>query len=279
MIAVCPLCPHHCHLQDGQLGICRARTAHEGKVVPISPDLMSAISLDPIEKKPLAFFHPGQMILSLGGYGCNMHCSFCQNSDISFSAVPQADVAKNSKRFSPEELVELAQANVPHGNIGIAFTYNEPLVRYEYILDCFRLAKHAGLATVLVSNGCFERPVIEALAEWTDAWNIDLKAFSEKTYLDLGGDFNCVKRAISIAAEKCHVEVTTLIVPGMNDEPAEMYAEAAWLASISPDLVLHLTRFFPRHQMLDRSPTGIKNLIHLRDIASQYLNHVLLGNV
>lgn len=273
----CQVCPHHCRLKEAQVGLCQARVAQDGKSVAIQPELMSAVALDPIEKKPLAHFYSGKMILSFGGFGCNMRCSFCQNADISFS--PQPTDVDNYPNYSPQALVELALRYLPQANIGIAFTYNEPLLRYEYILACFRLAREAGLKTVLITNGCFEEDVIRELAKWTDAWNIDLKAFTEEAYRTLGGNLGSVKKAIELASEQGHVEITSLIVPGLNDDPSQMHAQAQWLAEINPEMVLHINRFFPRHLMQRASPTALKYLLSLRDIASTYLQTVLLGNV
>ncbi len=273
----CHVCPHHCLLAEGQTGLCSARIAFEGSTIAIAPELMSAVALDPIEKKPLMRFHPGKTILSLGGYGCNMRCAFCQNADLSFSSPPREK--ESSERYNPEDVVELALELIPQGNIGIAFTYNEPLLRYEYIITCFRLARAAGLKTVLVTNACFEAEVIAEVAQFTDAWNIDLKAFTEEGYKSLGGDLAVVKQAIVRASETSHVEVTSLIVPGLNDDPGAMHEQAKWLAEINPETVLHLTRFFPHHKMRNESPTPMKHLLLLRDIAAQYLQTVLLGNV
>lgn len=274
---VCPVCPHHCQLQEAQVGLCRARVAQTGQVVALHPEVCSALALDPIEKKPLLAFYPGRMILSVGGYGCNMRCSFCQNADISFVPIP-AQSQKNLL-LTAQDIVMEALALQSQRNIGIAFTYNEPLLRYEYIAECFTLAKEAGLKTVLVTNGNFCAAVIEKLVPLTDAWNIDLKSFTDVGYKSLGGDLETVKDTIKTASQTAHVEVCSLIVPGLNDRAEDMDEQAQWLASVKPEIVLHLTRFFPRHKMRTKQPTELNVMRELQKIAANYLPKVVLGNV
>ena len=164
------------------------------------------------------------------------------------------------------------------GNIGVAYTYNEPLVGYEYVRDCAVLVHQAGMANVLVTNGTVEEKPWRELLAWIDAVNIDLKGFTEEWYRKLGGDLKTVKRSIALAAERCHVEVTTLIVPGENDSEEEIRALSGWLASVRPDIPLHVSRFFPRYRMADRNPTPVETVFRLADVAREQLRDVYTGN-
>jgi pyruvate formate lyase activating enzyme len=275
MKAICPICPHRCALEPGQTGFCRARANVDGAVVCTNYGRLTAIALDPIEKKPLRRFHPGSFILSVGSYGCNLRCPFCQNSDISMVGAEAKTVA-----LSPEELVAeaVSLAEQPRGNLGVAFTYNEPLVGYEYVLDCAKLIREAGLKTVVVTNGMILEEPLAALLPFVDAMNIDLKGFTQRYYDWLRGDLETVKRAIALAAARCHVEITTLIVPGENDSEAEMEAEAAWLAALNPEIPLHISRFYPRYNAADKQPTPPADVYRLCEIAGKYLKYVYPGN-
>lgn len=273
----CELCPHNCLLKPGQTGFCRVRRNIDGRVRATRDGYTSSIALDPIEKKPLSFFHPGTQILSVGFFGCNMRCPFCQNFEISMHS--DEDLSARGRYITKEELVELAVSLRARGNIGIAFTYNEPLVHFEWIKECFALAREAELETVLVTNGNFNEPCIREIAPLTTAWNIDLKCFTEDGYRSLGGDLETVKRAIVLAAESSHVEITTLVVPGLSDDPQDMAREAAWLAGINPGIPLHLTRFFPRYHSLEEAPTDPVIMRRLAKIAREHLQCVELGNL
>lgn len=271
----CALCPRACRLAEGESGFCRARLNQGGRVRLKEPGLLSSLALDPIEKKPLAYFRPGEMILSAGFFGCNMRCPFCQNYHISM----EAPDPRCGEVYEPEKLLKLASALRPQGNCGIAFTYNEPILAYEYIMEVFRLARAEGLETVLVTNGNFMPEPIERLAPWVTAWNIDLKCFSEEGYERLGGSFDCVKKTIAIAARHSHVEVTTLLVPGLNDSEEEMEKEAAWLASLDPEIPLHITRYFPLYKDKGTEPTPRRLMETLEKTARKHLKYVRLGNV
>ena len=273
--AVCPVCPHHCRLPEGVYGRCRARKNIEGKVVSANYGKVSSIALDPIEKKPLAFFYPGSMILSVGSFGCNLSCPFCQNFEI--AAAKEADFLK-LYHISPEELCALAGRERGRGNVGVAYTYNEALVGYEYVRDSAKLVHQAGMKNVLVTNGMAELSILEELLPYMDAMNIDLKGFRPEIYRYLGGDFETVKAFIARAAGACHVELTSLIVPGMNDDPEDMEREAAWIASVDPEIPLHITRYFPRYKMR-KGATDISLLKDLKRVAERHLKKVLLGNV
>lgn len=272
----CSLCPHNCRLAEGQTGLCKVRINRSGTVVPVSYGCISALALDPIEKKPLYHFHPGSKILSVGGFGCNMRCPFCQNYEIADADGVAGE--RLGQMSSAEELVAPARKYQVHGNIGIAFTYNEPLVALEFVEETFSLAKSAGLATVLVTNGCFNRETITRIAPLTDAWSIDLKAFNAESYRQLGGDLQTVKDTITLAARSAHVEVVTLLAPHFYDELSELEQLAAWLSSVSPDIPLHLTRFFPRYHLSESEPTSRSFLEKAKNVAQKYLHHVYLGN-
>ena len=279
--AVCWLCPHHCHLADGQTGFCRARQNQGGIIRSLNYGLLTSAALDPIEKKPLYHFHPGSHILSLGSFGCNLRCPFCQNYTISQAGRSGfAGQQLPLDQVTPKEIVAAAQRlEETSGNIGVAFTYNEPLVGYEFVYDTARLLKEVGLATVLVTNGQIEKDSWLHLLQYIDAVNIDLKGFTQSFYDWIGGDLKTTKAAIEMAAEDgVHVEVTTLVIPGKNDSAAEMAAEAEWLAGISAELPLHLSRYFPRYQ--SRIPmTPVETLQNLRHVAEARLRFVHLGNI
>ena len=281
-MAVCDVCFRHCEINEGQLGVCGARTCKDGKVIAANYGCVTALALDPIEKKPLARFFPGSMILSYGSYGCNLFCPFCQNHDISRS---------NGKGFedviSPEDLLRIAVKYKSSGNIGVAFTYNEPLVSYEFIRDTAKLVKEAGMKNVLVSNGTAEIPILEEILPYIDAMNIDIKSMSAETYRDfLKGDLYTTKAFIERAVKGCHVELTMLIVPGMNDTEDEMRGLALWIAgltdkdgkAIGSEIPLHISRFFPRYEMSDTPPTDVGLIYHLADIAREKLKYVYTGN-
>lgn len=282
--AVCSICPRHCRLAEGQTGFCGARKNDGGEVVCSSYGRLTSLSLDPIEKKPLARFLPGTKILSAGSYGCNLNCQFCQNHDISMLRSGNANEAINDTvgdavvYVSPEALVCRAKELVPRGNSGIALTYNEPVIAYEYALDCTRLAKQFGLATVLVTNGYVCEEPMNRLLDYTDAMNIDLKAFTQRFYSAVGGELEEVKRTIELCSKRCHVEVTTLIVPDENDSAEEMRELSAWLASVDDKIPLHVSRFFPRYNMLDREPTPPCKVYELADVAREKLKYVYTGN-
>ncbi len=272
--AVCTLCPHRCALEEGQRGRCRARENRGGAVVCANYGRVTALALDPVEKKPLRRFRPGQAVLSVGSYGCNLSCPFCQNAEIAAAGeeVP-------TRYLSPAELAQQAQALIPRGNLGVAYTYNEPLVGYEYVLDCAKEVRARGMENVLVSNGCISAERFAALLPWIDAANIDLKGFHQAWYGRLGGDLETVKGNIALAVDSpCHLEVTTLIVPGENDGETEMEALSSWLAGLNPDIPLHVSRFYPRHRMADRIPTPTAAVYRLAEVARQRLRYVYTGN-
>ncbi len=271
---ICELCFHHCDLSEGQTGLCRARACRDGEIVPLNYGKLTSLALDPIEKKPLRRFHPGSMILSVGSFGCNLRCPFCQNHEISMAGEGTLETVE----LSPEALADKALELRPCGNIGVAYTYNEPLVGYEYVRDCAALVRERGMVNVLVTNGTIEEAPWRALLPLIDAANIDLKGFTSEWYRRLGGGLETVKRSIRLAAERCHVEVTTLLIPGENDSEEEIRALAQWLASISQEIPLHLSRFFPRYRMTDKPPTPVERVYRLADEAREYLSFIYTGN-
>lgn len=272
---VCPVCMHHCRLKENQTGRCRARKNESGKSVSISYGLVTSLALDPIEKKPLARFHPGSMILSAGSFGCNLDCPFCQNASIAAAGIGEIQ----TEQLSPEALAGLAQELQTRGNIGVAYTYNEPMVGFEYVRDTARLVKARGMKNVVVTNGSVCREALTEVLPFIDAFNIDLKGFTKEYYQKLGGDLDTVLAFISLAVRNSHVELTTLIAPGENDTPEEMRALSTWVAQLDPGIPLHITRFFPRRRMRDKQPTEVSVLRKLADIAGECLQTVLLGNV
>lgn len=274
MKETCQVCMHHCKLEPGQTGLCRARKNENGKIICANYGQVTSLALDPIEKKPLGMFRPGSMILSVGSFGCNLRCSFCQNHEISMVGKESAGAVF----ISPEVLAEKARECRRAGNIGVAFTYNEPLAGWEYVRDTARLVKEMGMDNVMVTNGTASLEVLEELLPFVDAMNIDLKAFREETYWKLGGDLETVKAFINRAAADCHVELTTLVVPEMNDDMAEMEEEARWIASVRKDIPLHVTRFFPRYRMTDRDATEVEMVYRLAETAGKYLENVFVGN-
>lgn len=271
---ICEICPHHCRLSVGEVGKCRARINDGKKITALNYGAITSIALDPIEKKPLYRFYPGSRILSVGSYGCNLNCPFCQNFEISM-----ADSTFPTRQITSEQLAELAAELVPQKNIGVAFTYNEPFISYEFVRDTSNLLKAIGLKSVLVTNGTVAPAALKKILPLIDAMNIDLKGFSQEIYSKLGGDFETVRRTIELAAQGCHVEVTTLIVPTLNDSPDDMDKEAAWLASISKDTPLHISRFFPRYKVTNLPPTPVKKIYELVEVAKRHLNFVYAGNV
>ena len=285
-MAVCKVCFRHCNIGEGALGFCGARICREGEVTADNYGRITSLALDPIEKKPLNRFHPGSLVVSVGSYGCNLRCPFCQNSEISWSdeALRLRDKAEY---LAPEDLADIAARYRNRGNIGLAFTYNEPLIGYEYVRDAARLVHERGMKNVLVTNGTASLEVLEELLPYIDAMNIDLKGFTDHYYSDvLGGDRQMVMDFIERAVKSCHVELTTLIVPGENDNEDEIREMTGWIAGlknaegekVGAEIPLHVSRFFPRFRMTDRDATEVKKVYRLADTARERLKYVYTGN-
>ena len=286
-MAFCNVCFRHCELHDGQTGPCGARAAVSGRVEPLYYGRISSLALDPIEKKPLKQFHPGKMILSVGSLGCNLRCPFCQNHEIA-QREGNRDFTIQTECMSPERLADLATYYLPSKNIGVAYTYNEPLVCWEYVRDTAKLVHKNRMLNVMVTNGTANLEILSQLLPYIDAMNIDLKGFTDRYYKEvLGGDRQTVMNFIQEAVKRCHVELTTLIVPGENDNVDEMLALSEWVASLKNvqggkqgrEIPLHISRFFPRHRMTDRSPTDINTIYSLVQAAQKHLLYVYPGNV
>jgi pyruvate formate lyase activating enzyme len=270
----CLLCPHYCKLANGKSGICGARRSNGELVELVTYGVISGYALDPIEKKPLYHFFPGTNILSMGSYGCNMRCDFCQNYSIS-----QQSPADFSIKTEPDRIVKDALSSL--NNIGIAFTYNEPVIWFEFVRDVALKAKKKGLFTVLVSNGYVNKDPLAEIISFTDAFNIDLKAFNNDFYKNLtGAHIEPVKDALKqISQAGKHLEITTLIIPGQNDSEKDMEYESEWIAGeLGKDTPFHLSRYFPMYKREDPA-TPPDTLKRLSEIASRRLNYVYSGNI
>lgn len=270
----CDLCPRYCTLKEGAIGFCNARKNVNGKILSLNYGKLLSLVLDPIEKKPLAYYKPGSMILSVGTFGCNMNCQFCQNYEI--ARAKETDY--RTYDVSSEDLIKIAIDKKQEGNIGIAFTYNEPLVGFEYVLDTSKLAKSNDLDAVVVTNGQINENYLKELLPFISAWNIDLKSFSEEGYKKLGGDFKTTLKTIELTSKTSHIEVTTLVVPGISDDLNLMEEEAKFLASLDKNIPLHINRYIPRYKY-NEPATDIKLLLEMEEIAKEYLNRVSIGNI
>ncbi|HEX9062271.1 MAG TPA: AmmeMemoRadiSam system radical SAM enzyme, partial [Clostridia bacterium] len=264
------LCPHGCTIEESKKGVCGLRELRSGKLYPSNYGYVTSISLDPIEKKPLYHFKPGNSILSVGSYGCNFKCEFCQNYSIS-------QYKSEGTRIDPSDLVDMALRE--KDNIGLCFTYNEPLTWYEYVYDVCEAANNTGLSMVLVTNGFIDNEPLKEILKFVDAVNIDLKAFTDDFYKKVcRGTLENVLSNIETAISMCHVELTTLLVNGLNDSPDEILKLSSWLSEINPNIPLHLSRYFPNYKM-DISATPVERILSLRDLAKEKLNYVYVGNV
>jgi pyruvate formate lyase activating enzyme len=271
----CTLCPHNCILKEGKSGLCRVRVNQRGKLITEVNGFVSSINFDPIEKKPLFHFYPGSAILSLGTYGCNLRCFFCQNCTISQTA---ARPELTHSFYSPEQIIQIALKRPE--NIGIAFTYNEPVVWYEYMYDIARLAKKAGLKTVMVTNGYINKDPLNSLLEYMDAFSVDLKAFSEEFYTKVtSSELEPVKetlRRISLAGK--HLEVVNLVIPELNDDEENFESMVRWIANhLGRNTVLHISRYYPNYK-LSTDATPISLIRRLKSLAEKELNYVYSGN-
>jgi pyruvate formate lyase activating enzyme len=272
----CYLCPHHCAIQSEKLGVCGVRKNVDGELKALGYGRLSAVHSDPIEKKPLYHFYPGSVILSLGGYGCNMRCSFCQNCDI--SQVKLVDY-QNYKYYSPDSIIQ--KAKHAYNNLGIAYTYNEPSIWYEYMFDVAKTGLEHGLKNIMITNGYIEKVPLNDLLPVMHAFNVDLKAFSNGFYQKVtGSSIYPVQKALEIIkSNDKHLEITNLIIPDLNDDKASFKTMIQWIASnLGKDTILHLSRYFPMHR-LDKEATPPQVLIDFYEIARDQLWYVYLGNL
>lgn len=272
----CQLCPQHCRILDGKTGICRSRKNRGGVLVSEVYGKPCALAIDPVEKKPLYHFHPGTTCLSLACTGCNFRCLNCQNHDISQVSPNQAD----HYELSPQELIALCQK---HHQPGIAYTYTEPLTYLEYIADCAQLAHEAGIWNILVSAGYVCQEPLKDLLPFLDAANIDLKSFSDDIYQQVsGGHLQPVLDTILAMRDAgVWVEITNLVIPGINDDMEMIRQMCRWLSSNGlADAPLHFSRFFPRYKMQHTPPTPLQTLKAAKQVAEEEgIRHVYLGNV
>ena len=272
----CELCPWNCELNPGQTGNCKVRTNESGKLITLVYNKVATLGTDPIEKKPLYHFYPGKNILSIGEVGCNLHCNFCQNYSISQCFASEFDGFHN---ITSEKIVD--EALKTWNNIGIAYTYNEPFTFYEFLLDTAKLAHQHKIKNVVVSNGYINKEPLKKLLPHIDAFNIDLKAFSNDFYKkQTKGKLEPVLQSLKlIAGNNTHLEITNLVIPNLNDNNKEFEAMVKWISNeLNRDIPLHLSRYFP-HYKSQQPQTSIKKLETFYDIAKQHLHHVYLGNV
>jgi pyruvate formate lyase activating enzyme len=272
----CTLCPHQCTLKTGQAGICRVRRNVSGKLIAETYEAFSTINFDPIEKKPLYHFFPGKEILSIGSLGCNMHCSWCQNCDISQKGIDERYSVKN---FSSEDILSIAKGR--ENNIGIAFTYNEPGIAFETNIKIARLFREKALKNLMVTNGYISNDALKEYLKYIDAINLDIKAFEfdiHKKYT--GANLQIVlDNAKTIFESGVHLEITFLVVPGVNDNEIIFENFIAWISEeLSREVPLHISRFFP-HSKYQVSPTIPEKLEHFSQIASKKLDYVYTGNI
>ena len=266
----CHLCPYECLIPPDGKGACGVRQNVDGILYSLIYGKTTGLALDPIEKKPLYRFFPGEHILSLGTRGCNLHCDFCQNWHIS------QDANGPMENITSEEVVERAKLL---RSFGIAYTYNEPFIWYEFVLDTAKLARQNGLKNVLVTNGFVNCGPLEEMLPYIDAMNIDLKAFDEDFYVKVcKGMLKPVLDVIKISAEACHVELTNLIIPTLNDSEGSVRKMVDWIYSnLGPEVPLHLSRYFPCYNM-DIEITPMETLKRAERIAKEKLKYVYIGN-
>jgi len=272
----CLLCPHHCQIKDSEAGRCKVRVNEGGKLIAKSYGIVSALHSDPVEKKPLYHFFPGKKILSVGSFGCNFECSFCQNWEISqcFPEYPDA-----YRLMSTDKIVQRSLGD--HDNIGIAFTYNEPGVNIEFVLELAEKVKLAGMKTAMITNGFIADKPLRQLLQHIDAFNVDLKVLSNRLYQSYtSGRLNPVLRTLkAIRQSGKHLEITHLVVTGMNDKTSLFDPMIEWISKELGEItVLHISRYFPSYR-LSQSPTSPSVLNYMFDKAREKLPYTYLGNI
>ncbi len=274
-IVKCQLCPHNCTLEHGQYGKCKTRMNQEGILLTLSYGILSSITSDPVEKKPLYHFHPGRSILSIGSFGCNLSCDYCQNCEI--TQINERIFSQHPSR-EPEDMVN--KARLHRNNIGLAYTYNEPVVYYEYMIRCAELLKLHHLSNVMVTNGYIKLSPLEGLLPVMDAFNVDLKSFRNLFYLKRSGAslppvLNTIK---TIAKSDKHLELTFLIIPEFNDSEGEWKEMIQWIADhCHKHTVLHVSRYYPYYKVF-KPPTPLPTIQRFLDMARDKLDYVYPGN-
>ncbi|MBN1521241.1 MAG: AmmeMemoRadiSam system radical SAM enzyme [Candidatus Aureabacteria bacterium] len=273
----CRLCGHECIIRPGKRGICCVRENKEGTLYSLNSDRLISSSVDPIEKKPLYHFLPGSSAFSIAAMGCNFHCSFCQN--VSISQVSCSEGVYGQK-ITFEDVLKAA---LQSGAASLSYTYSEPTVFYEMVRGVGVLAREKGLKNTLVSNGFMSDDVARDMLSFMDGANIDLKFFRDESYRKLtGGNLEKVKSSIEIFAgsPSLWIEITTLLIPGINDSTEELKALSSWIASLDKNIPWHISRFFPHHKMIDKRPTPVSTLERAYETGKeQGLKFVYLGNV
>ncbi|MFC1698814.1 AmmeMemoRadiSam system radical SAM enzyme [Candidatus Omnitrophota bacterium] len=267
----CLLCPNYCVLKKDETGRCGVRQNQAGRLYSLIYGEVCSVALDPIEKKPLYHFHPGESILSLGTKGCNLKCPWCQNFSIS------QDPNCETKPMTPQEVIDRAQQL---NSFGIAYTYNEPFIWYEFVCDTARLAHSRGLKNVLVTNGYVNRKPLEEIVGLIDAMNIDVKSMQESFYQKhCQGSLAPVLDCAEFSKKHCHIEITNLIIPTLNDQEQDFRELVDWIAAkLGKDVPLHFSRYFPKYKS-DLPATPVETLKLAEKIALEKLEHVYLGNV
>ncbi len=272
----CELCPHNCIIKEGKLGICGVRKNTSGKLYSLNYGVVTGLGFDPIEKKPLYHYYPGRNILSLGSLGCNMKCFFCQNWQI--SQVNEGDLPRNPTH-QPQDIVQMATNR--SDNLGVAYTYNEPAIYYEFMLDIARAIKKQGLKNVMVTNGYIHQKPLAELLPYMDAFSVDLKGFTEEFYRKhtASGLQPIVEAIEQISRSGAFMELTNLVIPGLNDQIGKYEEMLSWIRDhIGEKTVLHISRYYPSYKS-SIGPTSVSKLKELYTLATQYLDYVYLGNV
>lgn len=269
-VAECRLCPLHCRVREGKVGACRVKKNIGGKLYATAYGLTTSLNYDPIEKKPLYHFYPGTSILSIGPNACNLKCAFCQNYHVSQETA-------NTSYLPPEKAATLA-LETPNC-VGVAYTYSEPFMWFEYLLDACREVRRAGLTNVVVTNGYLEEEPFNEILPLIDAMNIDIKSMEEPFYKKrCKGAVAPILKNVASAAGKTHIEITNLVIPGLNDSDDNFKKLSSFLAGIDPHIPLHFSRYHPAYKM-DIPATPVETLLRAREIANKKLKHVYLGNV
>jgi pyruvate formate lyase activating enzyme len=271
---LCRLCPQFCRLQAQETGLCGVRREWEGRLYTLNYGRCAAMAMDPVEKKPLYHFYPGRPILSVGTVGCNLSCGFCQNWHLA-----RNDPGVEPRQFSPDQLADMLLQHRDSHPIGIAYTYSEPGMWFEFVLDTAARVRQKGYRNVMVTNGYLNGEPLRELLPLTDAMNIDVKAFDDAFYRShCGGRLKPVQRYVEMAAAACHVELTYLVVPTLNDHAGDIRRFADWVASIDPAIPVHFSRYYPQHKFT-LPPTSPQVMEDIRRLAQEKLHHVYLGNL